>query len=155
MHEAHEHGLLDTNVVVYFIAGVPAELAAGARALVERAGEHMLLVVPALVVAECVWVLESKAFGHRPAEVAATLQSFLSLPGIVCPEWDVVVEALAIHADGGADFVDAYLAAAAAVRGPRRVFTRNTRDFQRSGIHLPDWWSAAGHAAPRDGAGPV
>lgn len=133
------HGYLDTNVLVYFLAGTPPDAAAKARALLEQAGEDRLLIVPALVVAECVWVLESKGFGYPEDVVAARLTALLTLPGILCPEWEVVVEALTIHGEGHVDFVDAYLAAAAAIRGPRRVYTRNVRDFRHHGLELPAW----------------
>ena len=133
------HGYLDTNVIIYLISGTPPELAAKARSLVDQASEKRLLIVPAMVVAECVWVLESKGFGYSEDAVGACLTAFLTLPGILCPEWDVVVEALTIHAEQRVEFVDAYLAAAASVHGPHRVYTRNGRDFRHRGLELPDW----------------
>lgn len=133
------YGYLDTNVVVYFLAGTPPDLAGKARALLEQASDHRLLIITALVVAECVWVLESKGFGYPEGVVAARLTALLTLPGILCPEWDVVVEALTIHGEARVDFVDAYLAASASIRGPRRVYTRNVRDFRHHGLELPAW----------------
>ncbi len=106
--------------------------------------------MPALVVAESVRVLESKGVGHPPDIVAAALQSFLTLSGVVCPEEDIVLESLAAHGDEAMAFVDAYRAASATVPGPRRVFTRNTGDFHRTAVDLPEWSSPeAATAAPR------
>jgi len=102
-------------VIVYFLAGTLQVPASKARALLEQAGEHRLLIIPALVVAECVRVLESKGFAYSEDVVAAGLAALLTLPGIVCPEWDVLVEALTTHGETRVDFVDAYLAAAAGI----------------------------------------
>lgn len=121
--------LLDTNVLVRFITGDPADMAEQARRLVERAdaGEVVLHITP-VILAETIFTLESYYTMNRK-EVAAILRGFLNCRGIEVTEKDRLLDALLRCQDKGAHFADAYLAACAA--GSGEAIASFDRDFDK------------------------
>ena len=106
--------LLDTNLLVRFITGEPAEMATRARALIEKceSGAVALRIVP-LVVAETVFVLAGKVYGFDRREVATALIQFIESPSLEVEQRDALIAALRLFRDHTLDFVDACLAAQA------------------------------------------
>lgn len=121
--------LLDTNVLVRFITGDPADMAEKARRLVERAdaGEVVLHITP-VILAETFFTLESYYTMNRK-EVAAILRGFLNCRGIEVTEKDRLLDALLRCQDKGAHFADAYLAACGADSG--EAIASFDRDFDK------------------------
>lgn len=121
--------LLDTNVLVRFITGDPADMAEKARRLVERAdaGELVLHITP-VILAETFFTLESYYTMNRK-EVASILRGFLNCRGIEVTEKDRLLDALLRCQDKGAHFADAYLAACAADSG--EAIASFDRDFDK------------------------
>jgi uncharacterized protein len=121
---------VDANVLVCYLTGKPPDMAAEAAVLfaaVEH--EQVELVVDTVTVAECVWVLTSY---HRlpAAQVARVLGEMLSQDGIVSPDREVLLLALAFYRDRGVDFADALVAARMLSEGEASVFTFD-RHFAR------------------------
>jgi predicted nucleic acid-binding protein len=105
--------LVDTNVLVRFFTGQPADMATRARRLVERADHgDMILVVLPVIVAETFYTLESY-YELARSDVAAKLIEFLQSRGIESVELPRVLHALTLCRDSKAHFADAYLAASA------------------------------------------
>jgi len=68
------------------------------------------LLIPAAILAECVYTL--KSFYKLPrSEIANGLLAVLSLPGVSALEDGAVREARRLFSERGVDFADAYLAA--------------------------------------------
>ncbi|MGX9685940.1 PIN domain-containing protein [Deinococcus wulumuqiensis] len=109
--------LLDTNVILRFLLADHETLSPRARAYFRRAakGEWSLLI-PSVVVAECVFTLRS-FYKLARADVAAALLQLLRLPGVEAVEGEVVRSALSLYAEKNVDFADAYLAALAQEKG--------------------------------------
>ena len=105
--------LLDTNVLVRHLTGDPPDLAARASAYLSTAGA---LILPDLILAEVVYVLESfyKAPRDQIAELARSIVTFESIqtadPGLLLR----AVEVYEVHR---IDFGDAYLVALAETAG--------------------------------------
>jgi predicted nucleic acid-binding protein len=128
---AIQQQVVDTNVLVRFLTGEPAEMAAKARRLVEQAdnGEIILVVLP-VIVAETFYTLESY-YEMARKEVAAKLIEFLQSRGMECIELPRVLNALALCRDDQAHFSDAYLAASALeLNSPVASFDRDFDKFK-------------------------
>jgi predicted nucleic acid-binding protein len=104
---------LDTNVLIRHLTGDPPDMAARATALL-AAGEELLLAD--LIVAECVYVLES--FYEVPrARVAELMRAAVALPSIRVTDEPSLLRALEVYELDGLDFADAYLVAQAEATG--------------------------------------
>lgn len=104
---------LDTNVLVRYFTGDPPEQARRAAAYLARADE---LLVPDLVVAELVYVLESFYEVER-ARVAELLRAVLAFPAVVVVDAALLLRALEVYEVERLDFADAYLVASAEASG--------------------------------------
>jgi predicted nucleic-acid-binding protein len=88
------------------------------------------LVVPSVVVAESVYVLEGLGFTRD--QVAFALRAFYSLQGVILEESNVILTALSDYERTNVDFQDAYLAAKCKL-SDGSVLTWNTKDFDKLG----------------------
>lgn len=104
--------LLDTNVLLRFITGEPADQAEEVAKLMSAAdsGQVKLAVLP-MVLAEAVFVLTG-FYGHSRRAVADVLSHLISSPGFHCEEQERMLQALDLFGVEKLDFVDCYLAAA-------------------------------------------
>jgi predicted nucleic acid-binding protein len=123
--------LLDTNVILRLLRADQPSHHAEARRLFEQAREGKLrLLVPTLVVAEVVFVLQGFYRLDR-AEISELLRDLVATPNVVLFEAETVVRATEIFGARRVDFVDAYLAALAEETRTTRLATFNKRDFRR------------------------
>lgn len=100
---------VDTNILTRHITGDPPDMAVRAGAFMDEADE---LLLPDLIVAETVYVLESY-YGLNRDEVAAFVRSVLSYRSIRTRNHALLSKSLDIYQDHRIDFAEAYLAAAA------------------------------------------
>ncbi|HEX5711988.1 MAG TPA: PIN domain-containing protein [Solirubrobacterales bacterium] len=108
--------LLDTNVVIRHLTGDPPAMAKRATRLLASAPE---LVLADLVVAECVYVLES--FYEVPRNrVAELMRAALAMPSVVA-DAELLLRALEVYELERLDFADAYLVASAELSGTIRI----------------------------------
>jgi predicted nucleic-acid-binding protein len=92
-----------------------------ARATTALADEHDLLLTD-LVVAECVYVLESFYEVERP-RVAELMRSAIALPSIQTTDPATLLRALEVYELEGLDFAEAYLVAQAEATGVNEVLS--------------------------------
>lgn len=104
---------VDTNILIRHIISDPPDLAVRTGAFIDEADE---LLVPDLIVAETVHVLES-VYELSRDEVAAFVRSVISYPSIRTQNPALLAKALDIYQDHRIDFAEAYLAAAAESSG--------------------------------------
>ena len=125
-HPPHPHAarkeptltaFLDANVVIRHLTGDPPELAARATAVLAQPGA---LLLADLVVAECVYVLESFYEVERE-RVADLMRAAIALPSIETIDADLLLRALAIYEVNRLDFAEAYLVAHAEANGVTEV----------------------------------
>lgn len=100
--------LLDTNVVIRHLTGDPPRMAKRATEFLASSSE---LVLADLVVAECVYVLESYYEVPR-ARVAELMRSALAMPAVAAHA-NLLLRALEIYEIERLDFAEAYLVACA------------------------------------------
>lgn len=108
--------LLDTNVIIRHLTGDPPAMAKRATRFLASASE---LVLADVVVAECVYVLES--FYEVPrARIAELMRAALTMPSVLA-ETELLMRALEVYEFGRIDFADAYLVASAELTGVGRI----------------------------------
>jgi len=120
---------LDTNVLVRFVTGEPANQAARVAALfaAAEAGKVRLAVLP-MVLAETVFVLTG-FYAHPRSKVAKILAQLITCPGVHAEERQRILHALGLFGAGKMDFVDCYLAAASVLE--MRPVVSFDKDFDK------------------------
>ncbi|HEY1513635.1 MAG TPA: type II toxin-antitoxin system VapC family toxin [Gaiellaceae bacterium] len=108
---------LDTNVLIRHLTGDPPGQARRATAFLERAEE---LLVPDLIVAEVVYVLES-FYEVRSQRVAELVRAVIGFPAIVVVDEPLLLRALEIYEVDRLDFAEAYLVASAEASGVETI----------------------------------
>lgn len=104
-------------MIIRHLTGDPAEMAARATAVLAEPGP---LLLADLVVAECVYVLES--FYEVPrARVAELMRAAMALSSIEPIDADLLLRALAVYEVDRLDFAEAYLVAQAEATGVGEV----------------------------------
>lgn len=104
---------VNTNILIKHFTGDPPETAARATAFLAATE---VLLVPDLIVAEVVYVLES--FYEVPREeVARLVQSVIAYPPIRTLDAALLLRALEVYETERIDFADAYLVANAEASG--------------------------------------
>jgi predicted nucleic-acid-binding protein len=98
---------LDTNVLVRHLTGDPPDLARKATDFLADADE---LLVPDLIVAEAVYVLESFYEVER-ARVAELARAIIAFPAVTVLDQDLLLRAIEIYELDRIDFAEAYLVA--------------------------------------------
>lgn len=108
---------LDTNVVIRHLTVDPPEMAARATAVLAGPGP---LLLADLIVAECVYVLES--FYEVPrSRVAELMRAAIALRSIQTVDPGLLLRALAVYEHDRLDFAEAYLGAQAETTGVREI----------------------------------
>ena len=102
-------GFLDTNVLIRHLTGDPPDLAQRATEFLSNAEE---LLVPDLIVAEVVYVLESFYEQERP-RIAELVRAIIAFPAITVLDQDLLLRAIEVYEIDRIDFAEAYLVASA------------------------------------------
>lgn len=108
---------LDTNVLIRHLTGDPPAQARRAAAFLEGADE---LLLPDLIVAEVVYVLES-FYELKPKRVAELVRAVIAFPAIVVVDEPMLLRALEIYEVDRIDFAEAYLVASAEASGVESI----------------------------------
>ena len=125
---------LDANVILRFLTGDPADLAAKARRVIRRASDDEVgLRVATVVIAEVVWVLGSYYQAPRDL-IADQVRGLVLADGIDVENREAVLDALRMMQDANVSFVDAYLATLARA-GAEPVVTFDAA-FKRLGVEV-------------------
>jgi len=104
---------LDTNVLIRHLTGDPPARARRARAFLATADE---LLVPHLIVAEVVYVLES-FYEVAREQVAQLVRAVIGFPAVVVVDAPLLLRALEVYELDRIDFAEAYLVASAEASG--------------------------------------
>jgi predicted nucleic acid-binding protein len=108
---------VDTNVLIRHLTGDPPKMARRASRFLAAAEE---LLLPDLIVAECVYVLESFYEVGRD-RVAEMMRAAIAMPSMRVVDADLLLRALELYEREGLDFAEAYLVACAELTGAARV----------------------------------
>ena len=111
--DARLSAFLDTNVLIRHLTGDPPAQARRATAFLERAEE---LLVPDVIVAEAIYVLES-FYEVKPTRVAELVRAVIAFPAIAVVDEPLLLRALEVYEVHRIDFAEAYLVASAEASG--------------------------------------
>ena len=119
--------LVDTNLIVRYLVQDHDKHARAAGKLFDAC--DVVIVVLPVVLAECVFVLES-FYRHPRAAVASALGGLISGPGVEIDEVTVHLDALNRYQGTKAHFVDCLIAATAVAKNlPVSTFDQDFRKF--------------------------
>lgn len=104
---------VDTNVLIRHLTGDPPKMARLATRFLAAADE---LLLADLIVAECVYVLESFYEVERE-RVAELMRAAIGMPAMRVVDADLLLRALELYEHDRLDFADAYLVACAEATG--------------------------------------
>lgn len=108
--------LVDTNLIVRYLVQDHEKHAKAAGKLFEACDRgDVEIVVMQVVLAECVFVLES-FYEHARADIASALGRLISSPGVEIREVTVHLDALGRYKGTKAHFVDCLIAATAVAK---------------------------------------
>ena len=119
---------VDTNILIRHLTGDPPDLAERATAYLAQAEE---LLLPDLIVAEIVYVLES-FYKVPPVEVARLVRSVIAFDAIHTLDPALLLRALEVYTEHRIDFAEAYLVASAESAGVEHIAS-----FDRSIDRVP------------------
>jgi len=125
-----KHRLVDTNLVVRYLVQDHKKHAEAAERLFERCdrGEVTLVLLP-VVLAECVFVLES-FYKHPRGDIGRVLISLITSPGVELATTAIYLDALERYSKSKLHFVDCVVAAHAAAGDlPVATFDDDFRKF--------------------------
>lgn len=109
--------LIDANVIVRFLTGVPEEHFEQACRWLEEveAGDRRVLILEGVLMEA--WFVLTRFYKLPKREVADDLKAILHLTGVVNPDKLILAEALTMAVQHNIDFVDALICAKARLEG--------------------------------------
>ena len=125
-----KRAVIDTNLLVRYLTEDDPSKASEVRRLLLKAAEGAIrLVVPSVVIAELVWVLQSY-YKLAREEIVPLLNAILHTRGVEVSDKSVVSDAIAIYGGGSIDFIDAWIVAFAKVVEVRTIYTFDRKHFK-------------------------
>lgn len=126
-----DNAWLDANIVLRFLLkDHPDFFKAALNLFTEAENGRITLHLHPLTLAEVVWTLQGY-YGHSKGEIAKTLSGMIEADGLFVEEKDAVKRALRDYAEKNVDYIDAYLAALALIKGPATIYTLDRKHFSR------------------------
>lgn len=122
--------VIDTNLLIRYLVNDDEHKAQVVDALLKKAGKgEVHILMPAIVVAELVRVLES-FYRMEAGEIANLVDSILNTPGLTVPDGVLVRSALKRYRTERIDLVDAWIAAFAQEKGAHEIHTFDKKHFK-------------------------
>jgi predicted nucleic-acid-binding protein len=125
-----KRAIIDTNLLVrYLTEDDPSKANDVKRILLKAAKGEIVLLIPSVVIAELVWVLQSYYKLER-SEIVPLLNAILHTHGVEVSDKAVVSNAIAIYGDRTVDFIDAWIVAFAKATEVRTIYTFDRKHFK-------------------------
>ena len=122
--------VIDTNLLVRYLTDDEPQKAKAVDVLLNRAGKGELrILIPSIVVAELVWVLES-SYKMIADEIAKLVEAILNTPGIDVQDKRIIKAALSLYRTKEIDLIDAWIIEFAKAKGTKRIYTFDKKHFR-------------------------
>lgn len=122
--------VIDTNLLVRYLTGDdPSKANDVKRLLLKAAQDEVRLLIPSVVIAELVWVLQS-FYKLERSEIVPLLNAILQTHGVEVSDKSVVSGAIVLYRDSAMDFIDAWIVAFAEAAAVRSIYTFDRRHFK-------------------------
>lgn len=128
--ESHKRAVIDTNILVRYLTNDDPSKAKAVDSLLNKAlkGELKILI-PSIVIAELVWVLES-FYEMKPNEIAELVEAVLNTPGVEVTDKSIITFALKLYRAKNMDFIDAWIIEFAKNSNVNTIYTFDKRHFK-------------------------
>lgn len=128
--EGHKRAVIDTNILVRYLTNDDPSKAKAVDSLLNKAlkGELKILI-PSIVIAELVWVLES-FYEMKPNEIAELVEAVLNTPGVEVTDKSIITFALKLYRAKNMDFIDAWIIEFAKNSNVNTIYTFDKRHFK-------------------------
>lgn len=136
MEKEQDRAVIDTNLLVRYLTEDDPEKAKAVERLLKRAGRgEIRILLPSVVIAELVWVLESY-YEMEAGEIAELVGATLNTPGVEAQDKRILHEALKTYDKKRIDFVDAWILEFARERKIKTVYTFDKRHFKEKDLDI-------------------
>ena len=114
---------INTNIFIRFLTNdIPDKAAACEDIFREAAEKNESLFTTEMVIAEIIWVLESY-YELPKKEVQEMVEKILITPFLLCPQKDLILNALTLYGDKNVDYIVAYNASILREQGIKEVYS--------------------------------
>lgn len=128
--DVSRRAIIDTNLLVRFLTEDDTAKANDVKRLLLKAAQgEVKLLIPSVVIAELVWVLQS-FYKLERSEIVPLLNAIVHTHGVEVSDKSVVSNAIALYGDGTIDFIDAWIIAFAKAADVRAVYTFDRKHFK-------------------------
>ena len=122
--------VIDTNLLVRYLTDDEPQKAKAVDTLLNRANKGELkILIPSVVVAELVWVLES-FYKMAADEITELVDAILNTPGVDIQDKPIIKAALKLYSSKEIDLVDAWIIEFAKTKGAKRIYTFDKKHFR-------------------------
>lgn len=128
--------VVDTNLLVRYLTGDDPAKAMAVDALLKKASRGKIkILLPSVVAAELVWVLES-FYRMSREEISELVFAILNTPGVDVQDGAVISAAIRLYSLTDIDFVDAWIIEFAKAKSVTRIHTFDTKHFKNTGMEV-------------------
>lgn len=128
--EDRKRVVIDTNLLVRYLTDDDPVKAKAVDALLNKAGSgEIKILVPSIVIAELVWVLESSYKMESPG-IAELVDAVLNTPGVEVTDKSIIKSALTLYRAKKIDMIDAWIIEFAKDAGVGAIYTFDKKNFK-------------------------
>ena len=122
--------VIDTNLLVRYLTDDEPQKAKAVDTLLNSAAKGELkILIPSIVIAELVWVLES-FYKMMAEDITGLVEAILNTPGVDTQDKSVIKAALTLYRSKKIDLIDAWIIEFARTKGAKRIYTFDKKHFR-------------------------
>lgn len=122
--------VIDTNLLVRYLTDDDHAKAKAVDALLSKAGRgEIKILVPSIVIAELVWVLES-FYKMESLGIAELVEAVLNTPGVEVMDKTIIKSAVKLYKVKNIDMIDAWIIEFAKEAGVGAIYTFDKKHFK-------------------------
>ena len=128
--ESSKKAVIDTNLLVRYLINDDQKKAEAVDNLLDRAAKgEVRIIVPSVVIAELVWVLES-FYQLKAGAILELAEAIINTSGLDVTDKSTIIPALRLYKSKKIDFIDAWIIEFAKERGVKAIYTFDKRHFR-------------------------
>jgi predicted nucleic-acid-binding protein len=122
--------VIDTNLLVRYLTDDDHAKAKAVDVLLSKAGRgEIKILVPSIVIAELVWVLES-FYKMESLGIAELVEAVLNTPGVEVMDKTIIKSAVKLYKVKNIDMIDAWIIEFAKEAGVGAIYTFDKKHFK-------------------------
>ena len=128
--EGSKKVVIDTNLLVRYLINDDQKKAAAVDNLLDKAiNGEVKIIVPSVVIAELVWVLES-FYQLKADAILELVEAIVNTAGLDVIDKSTVISALRLYKSRNIAFIDAWIIEFAKERGIKTIYTFDKKHFR-------------------------